>query len=106
MPGCTSIVVRTRPEGDFASTVHGNGGNAPTSMVGTGAPGANVAMGRPLTNTVTTRVVPFETPRGGRSGAEVCPRAEQDDRHKAAASTRRRVRITARSTLTNVTCVA
>ncbi len=70
-PGATVIDVRTRPDGDFASTVHGNGGNAAGSIVGWGALGANVPTGCPLTTSVTVNVVPFETPRSGRADGSV-----------------------------------
>jgi hypothetical protein len=98
IPGVTSIVVRTRPDGDLASTIHGKGGSAPTSIVGTGPPGANVATCRPFTKTLTVRVVPFETPSGGRSeaaGTGVCSKAEQDDAKTIARSTRRPVTLIA-----------
>ncbi len=38
-PGATLIEVSTRPLGDLASTVHGNRGSDPGSIVGGGAPG-------------------------------------------------------------------
>jgi hypothetical protein len=68
-PMATSIVVRTRPDGDRASTFHGKGGRLDGTIVGPGTPGAYLATALPFTNSVTASVVPFEMPSCGRSVA-------------------------------------
>jgi hypothetical protein len=64
--GSTRIDVRTRPDGDLASTVQGGSGSRPVSRDGIGPPGSMVATGWSFTTSVTVSVVPFETPRSGR----------------------------------------
>jgi hypothetical protein len=71
-PDETSIDVRTRPDDDRASTVHGSAGRVATSIVGAGPRGGKSPIGRPFTTRVTVRVVPFEIPSWG-SGFAVGP---------------------------------
>ena len=62
-PGLTRIDVRTRPDGDLASTVHGKSGIAAVSIGKTPLPAAYVPIVRSFTTRVTASDVPFEIPR-------------------------------------------
>src|SRR5438034_11752547 len=52
--------MRTRPDGDRASSFQGIGGRASTLIFGSAPPGGDIPTGWPLTTTATVRVVPFE----------------------------------------------
>jgi len=69
-PGSTFMDVRTRPDGDRASTDHGRSGSVAGSTSGLTPCGSDVATVRPLIRIVTVRVVPFEIPSFGWTTAD------------------------------------